>query len=322
MAHARWLLALSVALAALAEARAQPVFFGNPYAGGVTVSRGIGFSYGRRHLRISGFYGATYSGYGYGPVIYGPYPYGAVTINRVNIISTPPPTVIINNNNVVNAAPAQDPTAGVDLDEVDPQTLRPRRPPRERRVVPEQPARPMPEEKPRPQAVVPRPEARPRPPLPPPVEDPDRDATALDLGRRAFAAREYGLAAHHFRQAAQEDAKAALPLFLLAQAQFAVGKYRDATLAIHAGLERDKDWPTARFSARELYKANEVDFLGHLKRLEETADQHPRDPVLLFLLAYELWFDGKQDKARPIFARARKVTRDPGDIDLFLKVAR
>jgi tetratricopeptide (TPR) repeat protein len=109
--------------------------------------------------------------------------------------------------------------------------------------------------------------------------------------------------------------------FLLAQAQFALGKYFDAVHAIQAGMDRRKDWPTARFGARELYGGNEGDFRDHLKRLEEAAEAQPRDRFLLFLLAYELWFDGKRERAAIIFRRAKKLTRNPAYIDPFLTAA-
>jgi hypothetical protein len=40
---------------------------------------------------------------------------------------------------------------------------------------------------------------------------------------------------------------------------------------------------------------------------------------LLFLLAYQLWFDGQQAEARKLFVRAAAVTPDKTFIDRFLQ---
>jgi hypothetical protein len=323
MAHLRWTLALLVALAGTAALRAQGFLFANPYDPvGFTVGRG--FTYHRHRVTVSGFTATTYSvnpyavgvfGPGfYAPALAAPYP---VTVNRVNIVVQPPPTVIVNLTNRGAVSPE---IAGIDLDEIDPHTLKARKPAAEREPIPERPVRPAPEKKPE-EAIRPRP-APPAPPqaLPPAEEEhPDPNASLTDLGKRAFAERKYGLAAERFRQAALADPMDPMPHFLLAQTRFALGKYADAVKAIHAGLELKKDWPAARFPPRELYRGNDLDFLGHQKRLEDVLDRHPDDPVLLFLLAYELWFDGKRDKARPLLEKARKLAPDPADIDRFLQ---
>jgi hypothetical protein len=106
---------------------------------------------------------------------------------------------------------------------------------------------------------------------------------------------------------------------LLAQALFALGKYRDALNAIHAGMDLKNNWPTEDFPPRALYKANAADFLEHLKRLEALVEKHPKDTVLLFVLAYELWFDGQRDKAAPLFRKAKQFAPNPDYCDRFLK---
>ncbi len=79
------------------------------------------------------------------------------------------------------------------------------------------------------------------------------------------------------------------------------------------------DWPAVRFQPLELYGANVADYPDHLRRLEDTLRRFPDDPVLLFLYAYELWFDGRKDEARTLFLRARPGAADPGLIDRFLR---
>ena len=75
-----------------------------------------------------------------------------------------------------------------------------------------------------------------------------------------------------------------------------------------------------RFRPLELYGATVADYPDHLRRLEEALARQPDDPVLLFLYAYELWFDGRKDEARPLFEKAAALMPDRSAADLFLKV--
>jgi tetratricopeptide (TPR) repeat protein len=164
----------------------------------------------------------------------------------------------------------------------------------------------------------PAPPQRPRPARP--EEDPRAEYDRLlSLGRTAFAAREYGRAAQRFQQATQVQPNAALAHFLLAQSFLALGKYRDAVEAIHAGLARQPDWPTAFFKPLDLYGPHVAEYPEHLRRLEEVWHRQPDDPVLLFLYAYQLWFDGRKEEARLLFQRALPGATDPGVIQGFLR---
>jgi hypothetical protein len=311
MALARWLTVGWLVLAGTAGARAQ-VFF-NPYGG--PAFSGVRVKHHRHHRSLVGYLGGSW---GFGTagtgLVLGPYsPTGVMTVNRVQVIVPPPTTTIIINNSVhgdFRDADGDD-MSPIDLDTTDPVTMKPRKPP------PEEPERPAVARRPEPERPrLPPPE----PPMPPAKEEPEDNVTdPVELGKRAFANREYGLAAQRFRQAAQADLAAPLPQFLLARAQFALGKYRDAFEAIRAGLDLKRDWPRERFPPRDLYKGNDVEFLGHLKRLEDLVEKHPNDPVLLFVLAYELWFDGRRDKARALFRKVRKLLPDPAYADRFLK---
>ena len=62
-----------------------------------------------------------------------------------------------------------------------------------------------------------------------------------------------------------------------------------------------------------------ADYPEHLRTLEGVLARHPDDPVLLFLYAYQLWFDGRKDEARVLFLRARPRAADRGVIDRFLR---
>jgi hypothetical protein len=330
MGRARWLWVALMTVAWTAEARAQ--LFVNPYglAGIHAYGSGVRFKYRKRHLRVSGFFGNTYAVGGFGAGLYGPIAfYGpgfgsfsyfspgpplGVTYNTINVNYQAPPNIIVNNG--ADRQRLEDEVAGIDLDTTDPITLRPRKELREKELPK------LVKKKPEPELMLPRKvaRARPRPAVRPLPEKPEQDgADPLDLGKKAMAGREYGLAGHRFRQAALAAPRKALPHFLLAQALFALGKYRDALNAIHAGMDLKNNWPTEDFPPRALYKANAADFLEHLKRLEALVEKHPKDSVLLFVLGYELWFDGQRDKAVPLFRKAKQLAPNPEYCDRFLK---
>ena len=164
---------------------------------------------------------------------------------------------------------------------------------------------------------------RPKPPPPPHVEPPKdplaESARHLEIGKEAFTFGEYGRAAFRFRKAAESAPNQALPHFLLAQALLALGKYRDAVGAIHSGLALDPTWPALGLRLRALYGPDNDEFAWHFQQLSAARAVQPDDPVLLFLQAYVLWFDGRQDDARPLLERAAPLVPDRKDIDRFLQ---
>jgi hypothetical protein len=293
-------------------------------AGGEVAGQGIvvGFSGGRgygyvrtgRLLSSSGFYGGPY---GFGP--------GSVTIvqpyvSRSTIIVVVPRESLSRNRDR-------------DRDEEPPDgafRIRPRRerepePPREpepERIKPPKPVAPAEQAE-----LIPPPQLLEQPgkkpaeePKPRPAEDP-REASArhIEIGKNAFADGEYGRSAFRFQKAADLMPDQALPQFLLAQASFALGKYRDAVSAVHAGMALDPTWPVtgARFAA--LYGPDNNELALHLKQLAAARAAHPDDSVLLFLQGVVLWFDGRQDDARPLFEKAAPRVPDRRDIDRFLQ---
>jgi hypothetical protein len=158
------------------------------------------------------------------------------------------------------------------------------------------------------------------PPAPLPEPEPkDESARQVALGRAAFAAGQYGRAAFRFRQAVVVAPGEALPHFLLAQTLFALGKYGEAVAEVHTGLLLQPDWPTRNFRPLELYGDEVADYPEHLARLEEALSRNPDDPDLLFLYAYELWFDGRQEEAVPVFQHAARVAPGKGDAERFLR---
>lgn len=225
-------------------------------------------------------------------------------------------TVPYNMRRPVVLVPPRDELAGVDLDVVSPPWKRPgpaaARPKRE--VVGAPNAAPAPRPGP----------AKPKP-LPPPelARNPLLEGALLVReGLKALDNREYGLAAQRFRQAAIADRTSARARFLLAQTLFALGKYREAVVAIHEGMDLDPNWPQKPFRPRlDLYSGNEAAFVGQLKALQEALARSPENRFFLFLYAYQLWFDDRRAEAVQLFRRARAVTVDPTTIDRFLRAA-
>jgi tetratricopeptide (TPR) repeat protein len=313
MTHLRWAFALTGLVLFAPALAAQGVFYPDPYGLGVAGRGGalvIGRSHGHTHFSLA----LGYSGFGYGFDRYGYYPGGPVTVVYVQ---QPPPVIVaavpdrqalaeqalaLFQRQVRDDPRFEPPPA--DFDDRPP----PRRPPP---MPPADPPKPPPKEPPKPPPA--------KPPEPPaPLDDPvAENARLVEVGRSAFADGEYGRAALRFRQATAVAPNQPEAHFLLGQALFALGKYHDAVDALHAGLALQPDWPAGKFRSPEPYGPNLADYADHLKALEDALDRRSADPVLLFLAAYELWFDGRRDDARRLF---RKALPDDGAAGLFLKV--
>jgi tetratricopeptide (TPR) repeat protein len=159
--------------------------------------------------------------------------------------------------------------------------------------------------------VIPQPEARP-PDIPPVPVD------LVSRGKQAFAAQEYGRAERLFQQAASNEPQSHLPHFLLAQARFALDKYQEATDAVLTGLRLQADWPKSKYRPEDLYASHRTDFQEQFDHLKEVLDRKPSDPVLLNLYAYQLWFTGRVEEAKPLFRRAAEISLDKTWTDLFM----
>jgi Tetratricopeptide repeat len=141
----------------------------------------------------------------------------------------------------------------------------------------------------------------------------------IESGRAAFANGEFGRAIERFRRAAVVAPDELTAIFLVAQAQFAVGKYDDAAASIIDGMKRNPDWPKSTYQSRGLYKNNNELFEGHLKDLRVAVAANPNDYRLLFLLGVEFWFDGQKESAKPFLEQAARLAPNPAPIEAFLK---
>ena len=254
--------------------------------------------------------------------VYG-YPAFGNPVIRVRVIVFAPPLVVLTPGTAPELPPLGDPLPirtekeAVPFDPEGVLAIRPRpggvqNLPPLREAAP-QPARKMP--------ALPDPRPFEPPPLrgPVPANDPDAENSRQNqLGRETFAEGEYGRAADRFEQAIRAAPQKPESHFLLGQAQFALGKFRDATVAILAGLKIRPDWPAAKFDIRALYGENVAEWALHLERLRAAVDRNPDEPALLFLYGYQLWFNGRRDEAKLYFRKAAPLVIDPKPIEGFL----
>ena len=143
----------------------------------------------------------------------------------------------------------------------------------------------------------------------------------LRAGNEAFAEGNYALALRRYEQAVAAAPQEPLPYFHVAQAQLALDRPAEAVVAIQRGLRLHPGWPLAGFQPRALYRDRVGDYHQHLARLADAVGKNLNDDSLLFLLGYQLWFDGRRDEAVVLFQRAVTLALDRTFIDRFLKAA-
>lgn len=177
-----------------------------------------------------------------------------------------------------------------------------------------------------PPAVEKKEEAKPEPmperllPPPPVKLDPRLEAMRqLELGKIAFARQEYGRALERFRQSIQLAPHEPQGHLLAGHVHLALGNYGRAFDGIQAALRMQPHLITEPFRPLDLYDANVEDYAEHLRAFDEALAATPDDPILQFLSAYLLWFDGRRDEARLLLEKAGPALPDPGLVELFLK---
>jgi Tetratricopeptide repeat len=293
-------------IALAAAALLLPVSVGHAQVvGGFGQRQAIGFQIRSGPYNSFGYRAGGY-GWGFGP-IYGPVPSwyygwpGIPIINNPIVVQPPSPPVVI--QNIINA-PGGGPgrAAFIPPEFADP------------------PAQPAPKPgKPAPEKRVGGPVIPPEPPKAPAGLAGRADADrVVESGSRAFADGQYGRALELFRRAVVLTPDEPSAHYLVSQARFALGKYREAVTAIDAGMKVRPDWPAARFNSRDLYWKKPVLFDDHLAALRQAVAGFPDDANLVFLLGHQLWFDGKRDEARPQFQKAAALAKGQTPAEAFL----
>lgn len=173
---------------------------------------------------------------------------------------------------------------------------------------------------PAPQRENPPPPAKPEPPKKDDLDQQGEMYRLLRLGNRAFASGQYEDALKNYEKSLAVAPMEPHPAFHAAQALIALGQYHKAYTEIRRGLRWQPNWPESPFQPRALYGNKVATYQKHLTKLMDTVEKNPNDDSLLFLLGYQLWFDGKRAEAEVLFKRAAALTLDRTHIDRFLQV--
>ncbi len=312
---------------------------------------GISFRYRRGPLTIQGSFGRSFFSRHYLPPPVFVRERVIVAQPSVTVVTPPPTRVELVDPRVpeerFGGAPRSDPnryqrvervwdTRGVDLDLVTPDR-KPRRrtqppgqnpnenpdgfklPPGKDVSKPRPPVRPG-GEQPGGEQPMPKPRPQPKPKPKRPLTPQEKSDQQIFLGAGVFRSGEYGLALQRFRIATELNPKNADAWFHLAQARFALGQYLLAVEAIHRGMDSWKNYPLAKSNlSRDLYPKKKATLEDQLDQLAKAIKADPNNGDLVFLHAHQLWFDGRQDEALKLFARARTLKRDVRYIDRFFR---
>lgn len=249
------------------------------------------------------YFGAYRFGFGYSYPIYPAWYYTPVAPIYTNPWPIQQPVVI---QNIIQAAPAAAVAGGPPVIPAEFEVRAPKAAPR---AAPKA-------AKPAPAVIVPD-----LPKADRPLGRADADRLA-ESGSKAFSKGQYGRALEQFRRAAEITPNEPSAHYLVSQAYFALGKYREAVAAIAAGVKLRDDWADARFKSRDLYWRTPEVFDEHLRTLRQAVADFPQDAMLLFLLGHQLWFDGKHDEARELFLNARALGKDQTPANAFRVDAR
>lgn len=103
----------------------------------------------------------------------------------------------------------------------------------------------------------------------------------------------------------------------LANAQFAMKKYREAVVSIQTGLKYFPGWPAVKLDLRSLHH-DPAEYEDTLADLQKAAKENPADTALQFLLGYEYHYTGKRAAAREQFENALKADPQHAMAKLYL----
>lgn len=151
-------------------------------------------------------------------------------------------------------------------------------------------------------AVAPRPRAR--------RASPARVAELVTFGDRLFRAGNLHKAAERYRQAAEENPRAALPRARMAQVELRRGNYAEAADRLREALAADPGWLARAPDVQNLY-TDPVDFARELAKLESRVQAAPNDRSAWLVLGAELFLSGRVARARDVFLRLADRRPDP-----------
>jgi thioredoxin-like negative regulator of GroEL len=137
--------------------------------------------------------------------------------------------------------------------------------------------------------------------------DPRKEAQRwIERGRAAFVAEEYGRAVQLFATAADKDRTLPFPRYWQAQAEIAAGRYANAFAALRLGLQHHPQ-VAQHFDPKELYGSYPQRHAEHLVALRRAVTNQPQEPILAYLLAWQLWLSGEKTEARRWWERSQSL---------------
>jgi len=137
--------------------------------------------------------------------------------------------------------------------------------------------------------------------------DPRKEAQRwVQRGRAAFAAGEYGRAAQLFATAAEKDPDLPFSRYWQAQAEIAAGRYAHAFAVLRLGLQQHAQ-AAHHFDPKELYGTHPQRHAEHLAALRRAVADQPQEPILTYLLAWQLWLIGEKAEARRWWERSQQL---------------
>lgn len=122
----------------------------------------------------------------------------------------------------------------------------------------------------------------------------------IQYGDTAFQSQEYSKAAAWFREATRQHPGRPIPHLALGHALFAMGNYRESSLALQQGLSLLPQWVGTTTDVRGFF-SDRADFGRRLGDLEHHVSAHESDENARFLLAYVYYFSGQRSEALPLF---------------------
>lgn len=111
----------------------------------------------------------------------------------------------------------------------------------------------------------------------------------------------YSLASTALRTAVDLRARNPFGWYLLAQSEFANGRFSPSAAAIRRGVENNPEWARSVVEFRSFYGGNAQDFAGHFGRLEQRLRDDSGDEDALLVLGYIYYFSGRHVDALSVF---------------------
>jgi tetratricopeptide (TPR) repeat protein len=147
----------------------------------------------------------------------------------------------------------------------------------------------------------------------------DRALQFIKFGDAQFRARNLAGAYDRYKKAAQAAPDLAEAWFRQGHALADLGRYDQAAAAFRRGLSLRADWPASGVQLADLYGDNLAARAAMFEALERALEARPDDVNVQYAAAVQFFFDGRQEKARASFERARKLGDAAVYIEPYLK---